>query len=257
MEHVEHHGRSTAYRHADRGEGLATCVFVHGSGANHLIWKSQDRLARRYTVVAVDLSGHGDSDDIDTPAGPKTLEHYVEDVMAVVEAVDGDVLVGNSLGGAVAMWTMLERSSDINGLCLVGTGAKLTVSEEIRNLLRDDFEAAVDLLHRPGWLLDEPDSPLGLASREAMFEVGRRVTERDFLTCHVFDVRDRLEEIDVPTLAIGGANDRLTPPYYHEYLATHIPDARFETLDDAAHLVMLERSQTFNEHLSTFVEEVR
>ncbi len=256
MEYIDHHGRETAYRYAARGGRDTTCVFVHGSGADHRVWKSQDRLARDMAIAAIDLSGHGDSDDIATPPGSETLDRYAEDVQAVFEAVDGDVLVGNSLGGAVSMWVALEYECDLTGMCLVGTGAKLAVHERIRRMLSEDFDTAVETLHRPGWLLKEPESPLGEASRQAMYEVGRRITERDFLTCHKFDIRDRLDEIEVETLTIGGMDDRLTPPWYHEFLDEQIPQSRLVLVDDAAHLLMLEEPETFNEHLAAFVDEL-
>ena len=60
----------------------------------------------RFPVAALDLSGHGESDDVDAEPGYTALSAYVDDVLAVAEAVDADVLVGNSLGGAVLLGVM-------------------------------------------------------------------------------------------------------------------------------------------------------
>jgi 3-oxoadipate enol-lactonase len=73
------------------------------------------------------------------------------------------------------------------------------------------------------------------------------VTRRDFLTCHTFDVRDRLDEVDVPALAVVGEHDSLTPPSYHEYLAAELPDCSLTVIEDAAHLAMLEQPAAFND----------
>jgi len=89
-----------------------------------------------------------------------------------------------------------------------------------------------------------------------MRDTGRAVTERDFLTCHTFDERDRLGEIDVPSLAIVGEGDQLTPPRYHEYLASELPDAALAIVDDAAHMAMLEQPQAFNAALHRFLEDL-
>jgi pimeloyl-ACP methyl ester carboxylesterase len=256
MERVTHDGRETAYRRFDRGGDGPTVCFVHGSGGTKDVWKSQARIADRFPGVAVDLSGHGDSDDVATPAGPETLDAYADDVAAIAEATDATVLCGNSLGGAVALWVALERDLALNGLVLAGTGAKLAVGEPLRDALANDFDRAVSLLHEPDRLFHDAPAEYVELSEASMRACGREVTERDFLTCHRFDVRDRLGAVDVPALALVGAHDGLTPPAYHEYLAEEIPDGEWTEIPDAAHLAMLERPAAFNEGLSAFLDRL-
>lgn len=257
METVEHDGRTTAFRVANRGTSDRTLLFIHGSGADHRVWKAQDRLARDHRVVSIDLSGHGDSADIETEIGPPTLDAYVADVAAVADETDADVLVGNSLGGAVVQWALLEEAVSVDGAVLVGTGAKLAVLEQLRTWLAEDFDRAVDFLHEPDRLFSESvDERLVRASREAMYDCGRAVTERDFLTCHHFDVREDIDEIEVPILVIGGERDGLTPPAYHEFIAETVNDGSVTIMADAAHLVMLERPEAFNEAVSSFVQRL-
>ncbi|UIO98586.1 alpha/beta hydrolase [Halobaculum sp. CBA1158] len=274
MRTVDHHGRRTAYRvlgedpddgiDADRSgdaeqppdSDVPGVLCVHGSGATGELWVGLSRLADRASVAALDLSGHGDSDDVDAAPGPETLEAYAADVVAVAEATDASVLVGNSLGGAVAMWVALERDLEIDGLVLAGTGAKLTVLDDLLVWLREDFERAVEFLHEADRLFHDADDATLSRSREAMREAGRATVERDFRTCHSFDVRDRLDEIDAPTLAIVGEHDGLTPPRYHEYLAAEISDCSLRVLDDAAHLAMLERPVAFGDSVAELLDRV-
>jgi pimeloyl-ACP methyl ester carboxylesterase len=257
MKRVSLRERETAYRHSDRGAGGPTLLFVHGSGATHGVWKGQFRLSDRYPVAAVDLGGHGESADFDADPGWATLSAYADDVLAVAEAVDADVLVGNSLGGAVVQHLLLERDPNLDGLVLVGTGARLAVLEDLRVWLESDYDRAVEFLHGPDRLFHEPTDELRELSREAMYEVGQRVTRRDYETCHRFDVRDRVAEIDLPTLAVTGEADQLTPPAYHEFFADELPDCGWTTIDDAAHLSMLERPAAFNAVLEDFLADLR
>ena len=254
MQTVEHLGRETAYSYSDRDGDGPPILFVHGSGGSHAVWKSQRRLADRWPVVALDLSGHGASDDVDANPGFTTLAAYADDVVAVAEATDARILVGNSLGGAVVMHVLLEREFSPDAAVLAGTGARLGVLEDLLEWLESDFERAVDFLHGPDLFFHDPDPRLVEASRDVMGETGRAVTRRDFLTCHRFDVRDRLGEIDAPVLAVTGEYDRLTPPWYHETLAENVANGRLETIDDAAHLAMLERPAAFNETVAAFLE---
>jgi len=256
MERVTHHGRDTAYRVSDRGGDGPTVCFVHGSGGSKDVWKAQARLSDRFPVVALDLSGHGDSDDVDVPAGPKALDAYADDAVAVAEATDATVLCGNSLGGAVALWVAVERQIALDGLVLAGTGAKLAVAEPLRDALATDFDRAIELLHEPDRLFHDAPPEYVELSRAGMRECGRAVTERDFRTCHDFDVRDRLGEIAVPSLAVVGEHDALTPVGYHDYLADRIDACERATIEGAAHLAMLERPVAFNAALAGFCSRI-
>lgn len=258
METVTHHGRRTAYRVSGGGEG-APVLFVHGSGGSHAVWRSQFRLADERPVAALDLSGHGDSADVrDAAPGFETLAAYADDVIAVADATGARILAGTSLGGAVAIHVVLERRDEFApaALVLAGTGARLAVLESLREWLAEDFDRAVEFLHAPGRLFTETDEDLVHASETVMRETGRAVTERDFLTCHTFDVRDRLHGVDVPALAIVGEHDQLTPPRYHEYLRDELPDAALAIVEDAAHLAMLEQPDAFNAALDRFFEDL-
>ena len=257
METVTHHGRETAYRRHDRGGDGEPVLFVHGSGGSHAVWKSQARLADGRPVIAMDLSGHGESADVDAASGYEALSAYVDDVMAVAAATGTRVLCGNSLGGAVVLTLVLERDDpDISGLILAGTGAKLAVLDDLLRWLRTDFERAVEFLHGPDRLFHDPDERLVAVSRESLAAAGQDVTHRDFRTCHEFDVRGDLDDIDLPTLAVVGEHDALTPPWYHESLAETIPDGEWTTIPDAAHLAMLEQPEAFNDAVTAFLERI-
>jgi len=256
METLEHDGRTTAYRFVEADATGPTVLYVHGSGGTHTLWSAQ--YAPRgpaHPAVALDLSGHGESEDIDGQESA-TLATYVEDVVAVARETDATVLVANSLGGAVVLRAVLDGRLAPAGIVLAGTGAKLTVAEELRELLATDFGGAIDMLHGEDMLFHDPPARLRERSIETMRAVGQSVTRRDFEACHRFDVRDRIAEITVPTLAVCGEYDRLTPLSYHEYLADRIPNATVETVPDAAHLAMAERPTVFNDAIESFLDRI-
>ena len=258
MDTVAHDGRETAYRVVGEAadESGATVLYVHGSGATHRVWGAQygpDGPA--HPAVALDLSGHGASDDGETEPGPEALATYARDVISVAEATGADVLVGNSLGGAVCLHVACETDFDPAGLVLAGTGAKLAVHEDLREWLTEDFERAVEFLHGPDRLFHDIDDRTLERSKRAMRETGQAVTRRDFLTCHRFDVRDRLDEIVAPTLAVVGEHDGLTPPPYHEYLAEET-GGEYVEIASAAHLAMVERPRAFNRAVASFLAEI-
>lgn len=256
METVTHHGRETAYEVTDRGGDGPPICFVHGSGGSRDVWQSQHQLADRNPVVTLDLSGHGDSEDVDARPGYTTLSAYADDVLAVVDATDSRLLVGSSLGGAIVMHLLVERELHPEAAILTGTGARLGVLEDLLDWLANDFERAVEFLHGPDRLFHDPDPELHEESVERFHETGQDVTHRDFLTCHEFDVRGDLSAIDCPVLVAYGEHDKLTPPRYHEYLGEEIDDAWLAEFEDAAHLVMVEQPAAFNAAISEFLDIV-
>ncbi len=257
MEQVAHHGRETAYRLVRPEADGPTALYVHGSGADHRLWTNQYAPTGPFhPAAALDLSGHGDSGDIDTDAGPETLAAYAEDVAAVARRAEADLLVGNSLGGAVLLETLLSGRFEPSAAVFAGTGAKLAVHESIRTMLREDFGAVVETLHTDSRLLYDADETVRERSRSALRSVGRRVTRRDFETCHRFDARERLGELDVPALAVVGEHDSLTPPSYHEYLADELPDCTLAVVEEAAHLAMLEQPAAFNAAVETVTDRL-
>jgi pimeloyl-ACP methyl ester carboxylesterase len=254
METVEHHGRETAYR-VTGGDGPTT-LFVHGSGGTHRVWANQYGPDGPRPAVALDLSGHGDSEDVDADPGRETLRAYAADVRAVARETDAAVLVGNSLGGAVVLSILLDGALDPAGAVLQGTGAKLAVSASLRDALAEDFEAAVEALHGPDRLFHDADAEAVERSKAQFRATGRAVTERDFLTCHRFDVRERLAEIATPVLALVGEHDQLTPVAYHEALAEGVTDGRLTVVEDAAHLAMVERPGAVSGAIARFRDRV-
>lgn len=252
MPTVTHQGRRTAFR-VLAGDTDSRLLCIHGSGGSSDAWSGVDDTA--LDAVAVDLSGHGRSDDLDLTPGLDALAAYADDAIAVARETGARVLVGHSLGGAVALHVAMETAFDPDALVLVGTGAKLTVHEDVRAALADDFEGAIETLHGPDLLFHENRPSDVEWSSALMRETGQTVTRRDFLTCHAFDVRDRLEEIHQPTLALTGEHDGLTPPSYHEYLAEQVRDGLVETIPGAAHYSMVERPAAFADAVTEFLRD--
>lgn len=275
-ETLDHSGRTIAYRQTGGSTGGAgdvnTVLYVHGSGATHRLWVHQYGANRPAPAAALDLSGHGNSDDFDGGAdgdgnvdgdvdgngnddvmGPVALDAYADDVVAVARATGAGVLVGNSLGGAVVLHVALERRFAPDGLILADTGARLPVNPDLLEWLAGDFERAVEFLHRPDMFFHDPEPDWVERSKDALRETGPAVTERDFRVCDAFDVRERLEKVDVPALVVHGEHDCLTPPEWNQYLAEHIPQAELVEIAGAAHLPMVERPAAFNGALTEFL----
>jgi pimeloyl-ACP methyl ester carboxylesterase len=231
-----------------RSQGPAdgpTLVLVHGAGGTRVHWPAELRRLSGTTVYTLDLPGHGRSGG----QGYDTIEEYGEAVAAFLDAVgiEQAVVAGHSMGGAIAMTLALNQGPStssgqarVAGLVLAATGARLRVAPAILEGIHSDFEGIVRLITRFAWSPDVAP-PLTELGREALREAGPDVLWADFMACDRFDVMKRLGEIEVPTLVIGGSADQLTPLKYTRFLNEHIPGARMVTIEDAGHMVTLER----------------
>src|SRR4051794_24883857 len=96
MQHVTVHGHRRAYVKVGRGPAL---LLLHGLGCTHRTWLPVlDSLARRYTVIAPDLLGHGESDKPRADYSVGGFANGMRDLLTVL-GVDRATVVGHSFGG--------------------------------------------------------------------------------------------------------------------------------------------------------------
>jgi pimeloyl-ACP methyl ester carboxylesterase len=213
-------------------------VLLHGAGGSRLNWPPELRRLSGATVYTLDLPGHGRSDG----DGRDAIEDYAADVVVFFDAVgiERAVVVGHSMGGAVALTMASDSPERVTGLVLVATGARLRVAPAILEQIPNDFEAALDIITRYAWSPGAPSELVDLG-RERLREAGPDVLLGDLTACDRFDVMERLGKIGVPTLVVTGSVDRLAPVKYAHYLAEHISGAQVAIIEGAGHMVMLER----------------
>ena len=231
-------------------------LYVHGTGCNGAVWAPHmAALADRHACVAIDLPGHGKSPG----PGFRGVADYTYFVVELAAALGWDrfVLAGHSMGGAVALLTALYHPERLEGLVLVDTGARLRVDPR---LLREAREAAMSgrspaadrvWAFAAGTPQSVVDTVQALTAATAP-----SVTYGDWIADDTFDVMSRVSEIGVPTMAVCGAEDRLTPVKYHQYLQAGIPGCRLTIIGGAGHWVFWEQPEAFTQAVRTFLDEL-
>ena len=238
-----------------RGTQPTALVFVHGGLADRTFWKNQlSDLSDRYTVVAMDLGGHGESG-----RGRKTwsISSWGEDVRAVVQALKlrRVVLIGNSLGGPVAV-EAARLLGDATVLGVVGVDTlhdftqKMTAAQahERAEAFRRDFGGAcrelVAALFHPGTQAD-----LRVWAERRMCATPQDVAAGMMEGMADYDVAAGVRNAGVPIRAINGdlwpvnvAGNRKIAP-----------DFDVVVMKGAGHYPMLERPEEFDRHLVEMV----
>lgn len=245
-------GHPAAWLEAGSGTPL---VLLHGAGGSADLWRRQlDGLGDAARVVAPDLPGHGPLGGRGRPSVAGYAE-WLEGFLAVLDA-GPVVLVGHSMGGAVAQTLALARPEQLAGLVLVGTGARLRVLARIVDLLRQHPHEGQSLIRDLSFAAGAPRECAEMLDR-VLREGAPLVTLGDYLACDRFDVGEQLGAIRTPTLVLTGTEDRLTPPKYGRFLADTIPGARLIEIPGAGHLPHLEQPVRVNAAIREFLARVR
>lgn len=237
-------------RHGGGSGERRNLVLVHGAGESHLHWPPGLRRLEGTDVYALDLPGHGRSGG----RGRDSIAAYRDLLAAFLDALglERAVLVGHSMGGAIVLSFALNRPNQLEGMVLVSSGARLKVLPAILDGILSDFDSTVELICSYAYG-PEASKELMETRLEWMKKVHPEALHGDFAACDAFDMMGRLGEIQLPTLAICGTEDKLTPPKYSAYLRDHIPGAQLVLVEEGGHMVMLEQPEEVERAVAKFV----
>jgi pimeloyl-ACP methyl ester carboxylesterase len=271
-ERVSLHGHEISYRRA--GEG-PTILLVHGMAGSARTWReSLPILARDFDVIAPDLLGHGESDK---PAGDYSLGAFassLRDLLARL-GVERATVVGQSLGGGVAMQLAYQYPENVERLVLVGSGG---LGREVTPILRLLTVPGSDLLMPllfPGFARDAGNSVsawlMDRGLRAPRVEEGWRAyasladpdTRRAFLRTlrsvvdaggQAVSARDRLYlTAAMPTMIMWGEADGIIPVHHAHEAHEAMPGSRLELFPGVGHFVHAEQPARFAELVADFI----
>lgn len=251
----------------DVGDGGAI-VGLHAGVADRRSWRPlRPYLTPTHRLVTYDRRGFGD-----TTYTPE-LHDPIADLLAVLDAtsIPDAALMGNSMGGRLAIDATLLHPDRVRALILIGSaisGATYLSPEELDapvRALADALEAAehagdtseINRLEAHYWL-DGPAAAAGRVSgdaRELFLDMNRRALLAGDVGSEVTPepAFDRLGSIAVPTLVIVGALDEPDVVAHAHHLADQIPDATLVIVDDTAHLPQLERPEQVGRTVADFL----
>lgn len=218
-------------------------------------------LRGRYTVLRVDLRGHGRS-PVEPPA--ERLEDYAEDVHGVLvqRGFTPCAVVGFSFGGMIAQTLALREPQDVSAL--VPCACPSTLTDENRGIAaergaaaeRGGMAAVLDATLARWFTEGFRRSGGGEAARRRLLTNDVRGWAQAWRAIAKIDTAPFLGSIRVPTLCIAGEVDRSSPPPIVAAIASAIAGARFTTLAGAPHMLFIEQPQAVAKELLAFLDEV-
>lgn len=262
MFRVEVRGRSIAYQRAGDGPAL---VLLHGFTHDSRAWRPQiDGLADRFTVIAWDAPGAGQSAD---PAEPFEIADWADYLAGFLDAVriKRAHLVGLSWGGLLAQEFYRRYASRVLSLVLADTYAGWKGSlpepipeERLAACLRDASLPPAEFVPRylPGMFSPSPRQEVRDELERIMSDfhpLGFRLMASALARA---DTRDLLPTIQVPTLLVWGDADARSPLSVAHQMYAAIPGARLTVIPGAGHVSNLEEPVKFNAEVREFCVSV-
>ena len=242
-------GRLWIADHRQPERPAALCI--HGAGGSHLSFPAALRQSPSISPILVDLPGHGRSPG----AGRASIAEYALDIVALLDAlaIESAIMLGHSMGGAIAQWLALEHTARVDALALAGTGARLPVNPALITGIFDDPDATIIGITRWMWARQAPED-LKRQTADIMLATAPSVIQADFLACDSFDVSPRLSEIALPTLILAGESDKMTPLALSRELARGIAGSELAVIPNAGHMMLLEQPEHSAELIAAWVK---
>lgn len=263
---------SVKIRYWSAGEGKPV-ILLHGGNSCIEIWSLNiNELAKYYRVYAFDMVGHGLSDK---PIADYSLDYQLGFLQRFMDALDINcaTLIGNSMGGSIALKFAIQYPQRVNKLVLVssfGLGREidffkrlLAVFPFLVNLSRPSRQGAKAMLSSCVYNPQSFPAEWIELSYEYFKLPNKKRTIKSMVTTNfnfwglkneVFKpIVTQLKNINAPTRIFWGKQDKVTPVKHANVAAKQIPDSRLHIFDRCGHWAQVEYSEEFNQMTLEFL----
>ncbi len=208
-----------------------------------------ENLKNDYQTLIYDLRGHGESSDDDRNT---TIDLYQEDLYQLLKSlnIENAVFVGLSLGGNVILNLAVNHPEMVNGLVVMSSFPEH--DEKLKNIF-DDFDNAIDEgfveffdtilpYTLPDDILEEHKELLENVKVEAAKTANIEGIKKGINAGYGFNLSDKLNEINAPTLVIAGEEDNLTTLDIQRKISDNIQDSELIVLEKTKHNILIGRN---------------
>ncbi|MDJ1635226.1 3-oxoadipate enol-lactonase [Agrobacterium rhizogenes] len=234
-------------------------MFCNSLGADLHMWDAQvAALSRHYRILRYDRRGHGLSS---VPPPPYALSDLGNDVIALLDAleIERTHFCGLSIGGLVGQWLGIHAGHRLDRIIVCATSAKIGTTEgwvarmeAVREHGLDGLAAATtERWFSPAFETAEPKTI------RKILDSFVTTTPAGYIGCCAAladgDLREEVERIANPLLAISGEDDPVCPPADLERIAVRVRRGRHVSLR-GRHIVNVESASAFNTILANFLD---
>lgn len=244
----------------EKGAGDECLVFIHSLGSSIRSWEGCiEELSKDYQVMAIDIPGHGDSPN---PTKLHTIRDYASEVIGIAQQYVKKPIyvVGNSIGGVIAVEAAYQNPEYIKGIAIVGCPA-----------WKDEPERRDWLHHRSSTLLEPSGVPklvtiddvhqsFGVKDEkiQALLHEDRQKAGISVLAAmfalYSYDINEALEGIQVPVCSIYGSRDHLK--YCEEVIKNKVKHVIAYEVVGGSHQTPIDKPSEVSMYVKQFIQQV-
>ena len=241
--------------HAEPEGFVFPVILLHGAGGSIMGWPSNIRRLPGQRVFALDLPGHGHS----LPPACRSMHTLVRKLHRFVTDMGfyHVILVGYSLGGALALSYASAHPEQMTGLITISCGDQFEMPEDLVGKLRKpaDTRKSLEIFNRAAF---HPAFPQ--AERRAilapMTKMAPEVLLADFSIGAEFCFNSQSPMLKFPSLFIGGKNDLISPPASLLRASRYFEKSSVSIIDKAGHMLVYEKNEELRDRVSKFLARV-
>lgn len=238
------------FRYVDEGEG-PVLFLLHGLFGALSNWEGVvNGFSKNFRVVIPMLPIY------EMPireAGLDGLRQFVEDFVAE-KKLDNMIIMGNSLGGHIALMYTLKNASKVQKLILTGSSGLFEDSMGGSYPKRGNYQY---IKERVSYTFYDPD----VATKDLInevFEITNSIPKCLRIvaiakSAQRNNMADEIPNIKIPTLLVWGLNDTITPPMVAHEFKRLMPNSQLKFVDKCCHAPMMEHPKIFNEIVEDFL----
>ncbi len=247
------------------GEGK-TIVFIHGLSDNLLYWQPLvNSIKNHYQILQYDLRGHGLSEWKNEKISMST---YVDDLLFLLNKLEikSANFVGFSLGSAIALDFAIKYPQRVSSLVLISSFFKVdqhlsvvfnTLKQSLEKGFPEFFETIIPMVLCPEVIRENRDE-LNMLKCVASETANLQAYIEAVDVCLSFNVEDKLQYIDIPTLIIAAKYDDLTLQSMQEELHDKIRNSKMTVFDNVKHNILIgENIEKLSDMLIKFHNSLR
>jgi pimeloyl-ACP methyl ester carboxylesterase len=237
-----------------RGGSGQPLLFLHGASGAPVILPFMEKLAQRFDVLVPEHPGYGQSDEPEWLDNIHDLAYFYLELLKQLELREV-MLVGNSMGGWIAMEIAVRDTSRLKSLVLVSpAGIQAPGVQPADIFLMPDEQLVRNLFHDQELAQARLAAPLTPEALDVALK-NKHTTARLAWEPRLHDphLAKWLHRIDVPVQLIWGEHDRILPARLVDTYRKLLPKAEVHIMKEAGHLPHAEKPQAFCDLVTDFV----